>query len=228
MTRLSDDSLKCCQAACKAAAESRRSRLSCAEAVELEGVAHEVAHDLLRPEDAERATCTRALPEAVRGREGIWRGEQERYAMPGVALQLRRRRVVACNGEGVGAEVQQHGYPGVYFLDHGGLPVEVPVLACGVCGLDVDEEEVVVVPVRLQGLEFSGDAFALLQELHPGEAGQSLVHRIARDSGRVELVGLLERGEGGVHPEAAHEDGVRRLLVTQDLVRLLDEGVRDL
>jgi hypothetical protein len=92
----------------------------------------------------------------------------------------------------------------------------------------VDEEEVVVVPVRLQGLELSGDAFALLQELHPCEAGQSLVHRVARDGGCVKLIGLLERGEGGVHPEAAHEDGVRRVLVSQDLVCLLDEGVCDL
>src|SRR5215213_7613630 len=108
--------------------------------------------------------------------------------MPGMALQLRWRRVVACDGEGVGAEVEQHGYLGVYLLDHGGLPVEVPVLTCGVCGLDVDEEEVVVVPVRLQGLELSGDAFALLQELHPGEAGQSLVHRVARDGGCVKPI----------------------------------------
>src|SRR5919106_749739 len=122
------------------------------------------------------------------------------------------------DGEGVGAEVEQHGYPGVYLLDHGGLPVEVPVLACGVCGLDVDEEEVVVVPVRLQGLELSGDAFTLLQELHPGKAGQSFVHRVARDGGRFKPVGRLERGEAGVHPEAADVDGVRRVLVTQDLV----------
>src|ERR687897_470031 len=40
-------------------------------------------------------------------------------------------------------------------------------------------------------------------------------------------VGFLERGEGGVHPEAAHENGVRGVLVGQDLVCLLDEGVRD-
>jgi hypothetical protein len=29
-----------------------------------------------------------------------------------------------------------------------------------------------------------------------------------------------------VHPEAAHEDGVGRMLVFEDLVRPLDEGVR--
>ena len=79
------------------------------------------------------------------------------------------------------------GYLGVHFLYHGGLPVEVPVLACGVGRLDVDEEEVVVVPVRLQCLELAGDAFALLQEMHAGEAGEALVHRVARDGGGVEL-----------------------------------------
>src|SRR5215213_9938312 len=114
--------------------------------------------------------------------------------MPGVALQLRWRRVVARDGEGVGAEVEQHGYLGVYLLEHGGLPVEVPVLTCGVCGLDVDEEEVVVVPVRLQGLELSGDAFALLQELH--RAYRSPRKRGGRGASRSHARGRCSPGAG--------------------------------
>ena len=130
--------------------------------------------------------------------------------------------------EGVGAEVEQARYLGVYFLYDRGFSVEVSVLASGVGRLDVDEEEVVVVPVRLQRLELTGDAFALFEELHAGEAGQALVHRVAGDGGGVEVVGLVEGGEGGVHPEAAYQDRVRGVLVGQDLVGLLDEGVGDL
>ena len=39
----------------------------------------------------------------------------------------------------------------------------LPVLARGVRRFYVDEEEIVVVPVCLQGLELSGDAFAFLE-----------------------------------------------------------------
>jgi hypothetical protein len=47
------------------------SRPSRAEAIQLQGVAHEVAHDLLRLEHAERSASARALPEALPGREGV-------------------------------------------------------------------------------------------------------------------------------------------------------------
>src|SRR5215212_10913798 len=104
--------------------------------------------------------------------------------------------MVARDGEGVGAEVEQRWYLGVYFLDDGGLSVEVPVLSSGVGRLDVDEEEVVVVPVRLQRLELAGDALALFEQLHSREAGEALVHWVARDGRGVEVVGLVERGEG--------------------------------
>src|SRR5829696_70665 len=135
--------------------------------------------------------------------------------------------MVAGDGQGIGAEVEQARYLGVYFLYHRGLSVEVSVLASGVGRLDVDKEEVVVVPVRLQRLELTGDAVAFFEELHAGQAGQALVHRVAGDGGGGEVVGLVEGGEGGVHSEAAYQDRVRGVLVGQDLVGLIHEGVGD-
>src|SRR3712207_6687510 len=129
-----------------ARAESQRA-LSCSVAVKLEGVAHEVAHDLLPGEHPERPARAGALPEALSRRQGVGGVEQERNPVPGVALEPGWGCVVAGYGERGGAGIHKNRYLGVYLLDDPALTPEVAVFPGGVRRLYVDEEEVVGIPI---------------------------------------------------------------------------------
>src|SRR3982751_4220298 len=109
-----------------------------------------------------------------------------------MALHLRGCSVVAGHGEHSGAEAQEIRYQGVHLFYGRDLSAEITVLTGGVGGLDMDEEEVIGAPVLLEGLKLAGYALAFFQDFHADEPGEALVHGVASDGRRAELVDLVQ------------------------------------
>jgi hypothetical protein len=74
--------------------------------------------------------------------------------VPGVRLELAGRRMVAGDDQHIRVELEQLGQGLIDAFDDVDLAVEVAVFAVAVGLLDMDEEEVVVVPGALDRFEF--------------------------------------------------------------------------
>jgi len=137
-----------------------------------------------------------------------------------VALEDGRGRVIAGDREDVGLEGEHARQQRVEALQRGDLRVEIAVLARLVGVLVMQEEEVVMLPLLLEGVDLLRERPARLEHLHPDEAGEPAVHRIRRDGPGLVVVGhdshagpdarrahharhLLLRGPGVAAPRAA-------------------------
>ncbi len=137
--------------------------------------------------------------------------------------------MVAGDHQDIGIQIHQLGQGGVQLFDDFDLAVEVAVFAHAVGFLDVDEDEVVVVPDSLCCREFILGVAALdFDHVHPDQFGNAAVHRIAGDAGGLEVVGILVGGQAWIGGEAAQIDAVGPGLIGQRLARFLQPLVVEL
>ena len=114
----------------------------------------------------------------------ILRHQQRRHRVPTVAGQHARRAVVAGADQHVGLEGHDPRDAAVNFLGPLHLGVEVAVFARAVGVFEVDEEEVVVVPILFEHLHLLVERLGLADNIHADQSGQALVHRIDGDRRR--------------------------------------------
>ena len=173
------------------------------------------------PEAAAEAFPLRELLQPVRP-AGVG-GKDRRHRMPGMALEKARRAVVAGDDEDIGAEGLDAGDHPVEFLDALHLLRERAVLAGGVGVLEVEEEEVVVLPAGGQGVDLLVEGVGRADQRHADEPGEPLVHRVDGDRRRAEPVELLVARELRLGRESAEHHAVGLRLIGEDPPGLDDE-----
>ena len=98
--------------------------------------------------------------------------------------------MVAGDYEDVGVELQKGRDEGVQLLQRADLGVKVAVFACGVGGLVVDVEEVVLAVVSMQGLHLVGEGGTGVDDVHAQRVGQAPVHGVRGNGRGVQAVGI--------------------------------------
>ena len=146
--------------------------------------------------------------------------------MPAMRRHARRRGVVSGYGHHVRAHVKQARDALVQFLKRTHLSVEIAVLPRRVGRLVVQEEEIVIVPMFGQCVQFGVEVASGGDDGHSEQAGDAPVHRVGGDRARVQVVPLPYRGPGGTLGETAHENHVGGVAAAQDVAGGLDEPGR--
>ena len=158
------------------------------------------------------------------------RDDHRRNRVEGVRRHLSGRAVVAGNDEAIvfAEERFDRRHDLVELFDHLALLFEVSVFAAAVGVLEVQEEEVVLIPILFKDFDFFLERGGLADELHADEGRESFVHRVDGDRGGVETVEFLIGRQNRLGREPAHSEAVRFRLSLEDLNRLVKEFFRDL
>ena len=131
--------------------------------------------------------------------------------MPGMSFHRTRCGVIAGDGEHVRFFLEENRERGVEFLDCFFLRVEVSIFAVHVAVLIVEEEIIELVVLLQVSLKLLRDALRPFQLFHPDQLREALVHRVYGDRGSAKLVALLEGGNGRLMGDAAHQEPIGRL-----------------
>ncbi len=109
--------------------------------------------------------------------------------MPGVRPQPRRRGMVPGDGQHIRLEREQGRKNPIDRFNVAGLALEIAVLSQAVHLLDVNEEVVEFIPVRVGRLELVGWGLPFkLQHAHPNDVGYAPVHRVDGDRRSVQPI----------------------------------------
>jgi hypothetical protein len=178
------------------------------------------------PQAAAEAVAFAELFDAVGA--AVLRPQQRRHGVPAVAGEHARRAVVAGGDEDVGLEGHDLRHGGVEFLGPLHLRIEVAVFAGAVGVLEVDEEEVVLVPVLFENLHLLVERLGMAEDVHADELGEALVHRVDGDRGGAEAVDLFVAGNARLAGDAAEGAAVGLFLGLEEFLRLANEFLEDL
>jgi hypothetical protein len=138
--------------------------------------------------------------------------------------------MVSGDGEHLGLELKQLRQELVEELDLSYLTVEIPIFTGWVGLLEMEIEEVELLPALLQSPQFAFRGILLPfdgEHLHPDQVGDPLIHGITGYAGRVELIDLGHGGKFGAERSTAKERPIDAGLTAKDLLDPLAQQVED-
>ena len=111
--------------------------------------------------------------------------------MPRVTLKIARRAVVTRNNQNFRLQCRNLGHDRIEFFDASDLFREVTIFTRAIGVLEVDEEEIVRVPILFQDIDLLLQRLSLANNIHPDESRETFVHGINCNGCRSEAVNLL-------------------------------------
>lgn len=148
--------------------------------------------------------------------------------MPTVAGEHAWRAVVAGADEHVGLESHNPRHTGVDFFGASHLRLEVAVLAGAVGVFEMNEEEIVLRPIRFEHGHLLVECLGIAEDVHAHEPRETLVHRIHGDRTGAQAVDFVVTGEAGLGGDTTERATIGFEFTRQKFLGLFDKLGGDL